>query len=236
MITLRPADQRGHANFGWLDSHHTFSFGNYYDPAHMGFRALRVINEDRVAGGGGFDTHPHRDMEILTYVLSGALSHRDSMGNTATIGANEVQRITAGTGISHSEFNASETDPVHFLQIWIVPERRGLTPSYQEVTFPAETRRGQWKLLAAPDSTNGAIQINQDVKLYAALLNAGDQLSFSLAPGRHGWFQVARGAVNLNGLSLKAGDGAAISEETQLDVQAHNDSEDGSEVLLFDLA
>lgn len=231
MITLRPANQRGHANFGWLDSHHTFSFGNYYDPAHMGFRALRVINEDRVTGGGGFDTHPHRDMEILTYVLSGALSHRDSMGNTATIGADEVQRITAGTGISHSEFNASETDPVHFLQIWIVPERRGLTPSYQEVAFPAETRRGQWKLLAGPDNS-GAIQINQDVKLYAALLNSGEQLSFPLAPERHGWLQVARGKVSLNGLSLEAGDGAAISQETQLAVQAHNEAE----VLLFDLA
>ncbi|MBF2047784.1 MAG: pirin family protein [Elainella sp. C42_A2020_010] len=232
MITLRPAGERGHANFGWLDSRHSFSFGNYYDPAHMGFRALRVINEDRVAGGGGFPTHPHRDMEILTYVLSGALSHRDSMGNTATIHANEVQRITAGTGITHSEFNASDSEPVHFLQIWIVPEQRGLTPSYAEAAFPAETRQNQWRLLAGGNSSNGAIHINQDVDLYAALLTDGEQLNFPLRPGRHAWLQVAQGKVSLNGLSLEADDGAAISDETQLEVLAHSDAE----VLLFDLA
>jgi quercetin 2,3-dioxygenase len=232
MITLRPASERGHANFGWLDSRHTFSFGNYYDPAHMGFRALRVINEDRVAGGGGFDTHPHRDMEILTYVLSGSLSHRDSMGNTATIGANEVQRITAGTGIAHSEFNASKTEPVHFLQIWIVPEQRGLTPSYAEAVFPPETRQNQWRRLAGRNPDNGAIHINQDVDLYAALLTSGEQLHFPIRPGRHAWLQVTQGKVSLNGHSLEAGDGAAISEETQLDLLAHSDTE----VLLFDLA
>ncbi|MCU0526447.1 MAG: pirin family protein [Elainella sp. Prado103] len=231
MITLRPAHERGHANFGWLDSYHSFSFGNYYDPNHMGFRALRVINEDRVAGGGGFDTHPHRDMEILTYVLSGALTHRDSMGNTKTIGAGEVQRISAGTGIAHSEFNASELEPVHFLQIWIVPETRGLTPSYEEAIFPAEERQGQWRLLAGHTPTEGAIKVHQDVQLYAALLSAGDRLHYSLQPDRHAWLQVAQGKVTLNGQSLEAGDGAAIRQES-IDVIANG----AAEVLLFDLA
>lgn len=232
MITVRPSQARGHANFGWLDSHHSFSFGSYYDPEHMGFRALRVINEDRVAPGRGFDTHPHRDMEIISYVLSGSLAHRDSLGNTATIGANEVQRITAGTGIAHSEFNPSSTDPVHFLQIWIVPEARGLTPSYDEKAFPAEMRQGQWRLLASRNADSDAVTINQDVDLYAALIAAGEQLSFSLRPDRHAWLQVTQGKVSLNGISLEAGDGAAISEEQRLEVQAAADAE----VLLFDLA
>ncbi len=232
MITLRPAGERGHAYFGWLDSYHTFSFGNYYDSNHMGFRSLRVINEDRVAPTGGFDTHSHRDMEILTYVLSGALSHKDSMGNTATISANEVQRITAGTGIAHSEFNASEAEPVHFLQIWIQPDQKGLTPSYQEQTFPAETRQGQWRLLAGKNPSDGAIHINQDADLYAALLKSGEQLQFPLRANRYAWLQVTQGKVSLNGQSLEAGDGAAIHAETLLEVQAHSDAE----VLLFDLA
>lgn len=232
MITLRPASERGHAYFGWLDSYHTFSFGNYYDPKHMGFRSLRVINEDWVAPTAGFDTHPHRDMEILTYVLSGALSHKDSMGNTATISPNEVQRITAGTGIAHSEFNASDSEPVHLLQIWIQPDQKGLTPSYQEKVFPTETRQGQWHLLAGKNPNDGAIHINQDANLYAALLKSGEQLQFPLNPERYAWLQVAQGKISLNGHSLEAGAGAAISAETLLEVQAHSDAE----VLLFDLA
>lgn len=232
MITLRPAGQRGHANLGWLDSYHTFSFGNYYDPEQMGFRALRVINDDWVAPTAGFDTHPHRDMEILTYILSGALTHRDSMGNTATIGVNEVQRITAGTGIAHSEFNASESEPVHLLQIWLLPDQQGLTPSYQEAVFPAEVRQGQWCLIAGRDAGEEAIHINQDVNFYGALLQAGEQLEFPLRKDRHAWLQVAQGKVSLNGHSLEAGDGAAISAEALLEIQAHSEAE----VLLFDLA
>ncbi|HEY9647378.1 MAG TPA: pirin family protein [Chroococcidiopsis sp.] len=232
MITLRPAGDRGHANFGWLDSYHSFSFGNYYDPEHMGFRALRVINDDRIAGGGGFPTHPHRDMEIITYVLSGAVSHRDSMGNTATIGAGEVQRITAGTGITHSEFNASPTELLHLLQIWIVPDQRGLTPSYDEKVFPPADRQGQWRQIASRTPQAGAVHINQDVDIYATLLATGDRLPFELRPGRHAWMQIASGKISLNGRSLEAGDGAAISDEPLLDVQAYSDAE----LLLFDLA
>lgn len=232
MMMLRPAQERGHANFGWLDSYHSFSFGNYYDPNHMGFRALRVINEDRVAGGGGFDTHPHRDMEILTYVLSGALTHQDSMGNTKTIGAGEVQRISAGTGIAHSEFNASKVEPVHFLQIWLLPEARGLTPSYEEAVFPAAERQGQWRLLAGRTPTAGAITVHQDVQLYAALLAAGDRLDYALQPDRHAWLQVAQGKLTLNGQALEAGDGVAVSQESLLELVANSDAE----VLLFDLA
>jgi redox-sensitive bicupin YhaK (pirin superfamily) len=232
MITLRPSNERGHANFGWLNTHHTFSFSSYYDPNHMGFRALRVINEDRVAGGAGFDTHPHRDMEILTYILSGALSHRDSMGNTATIRAGEVQRITAGTGITHSEFNASSQEPVHLLQIWMLPEKAGLTPSYEEKTFPIDVRQGQWRRIASHDGQDGAVTIHQDIELYATLLNGGDRLDFELRPGRYAWMQVAKGKISLNGVSMEAGDGAAVSDEQWLDVQAQSDAE----VLLFDLA
>ena len=232
MITVRPSNERGHAYFGWLDSYHTFSFGGYYDPNHMGFRALRVINEDRVAASAGFDTHPHRDMEILTYILSGKLQHRDSMGNTATIVTNEVQRITAGTGITHSEFNASDTDPVHLLQIWILPDTKGLTPSYEEQVFPAETRQGQWRQIAGNQGSDGVVHINQDMSLYATLLQAGEQQSFTLSSNRYAWVQVAQGKISLNGVSLEAGDGAAVSEETLLDFQAQTDAE----VLLFDLA
>jgi quercetin 2,3-dioxygenase len=232
MITLRPAHERGHANFGWLDSHHSFSFGSYYDPNHMGFRALRVINEDRVAPTAGFDTHPHHDMEILTYVLSGSLTHRDSMGNTATIGSHEVQRITAGTGIAHSEFNTSDQEPVHFLQIWILPDRKGHKPSYQEAAFPTDSLQGQWRLIAAQQPGEGAIQINQDVNLYGASFSPGEQLEFPLSAARHAWLQVAQGQVNLNGHTLEAGDGAAISAETLLKVKADS----AAEVLLFDLA
>jgi quercetin 2,3-dioxygenase len=231
MITIRAANDRGHANFGWLDSYHSFSFGNYYDPNHMGFRALRVINEDWIAPGQGFPTHPHRDMEILTYVLSGSLSHRDSMGNSATVKANEIQRMTAGTGITHSEYSDAESE-THLLQIWILPDTNGLTPSYEEAVFPIETRQGNWRLLASRKGGEGAVMLHQDVDLYATALSAGGQQPFSLRPGRHAWLQVKQGKISLNGLSLEAGDGAAISQETQLDIQAHSDAE----LLLFDLA
>lgn len=232
MITVRPSQERGHANHGWLDSYHTFSFANYYDPDHMGFRALRVINEDRVAPGRGFGMHPHRDMEIISYVLSGSLAHKDSMGNAATIGAGEVQKITAGTGIAHSEFNPSQTEGVHFLQIWILPEETGLTPNYEENVFPTETKQGQWRRIASRTGADGAVQIHQDVELYATVLSAGEGRSLELRPGRYAWVQVAQGKISLNGVSLEAGDGAAISDETLLEVQAVSDAE----VLLFDLA
>ncbi|MBE9101922.1 pirin family protein [Vacuolonema iberomarrocanum] len=232
MITLRPSNERGHANHGWLDSYHTFSFANYYDPEHMGFRALRVINEDQVAPGRGFGTHPHRDMEIISYVLSGSVAHKDSMGNAATIQAGEVQRITAGTGIAHSEFNPSDADPVHFLQIWILPDTPGLTPSYDEKVFSTADKQGQWRQVASHNPVEGAVHINQDVDIYATVLTAGDRQPFTFRPGRYGWVQVASGKISLNGHSLEAGDGAAISDETLLDIQAHSEAE----VLLFDLA
>ena len=231
MITLRPANERGHADFGWLDSRHTFSFGQYYDPEHMGFRALRVINEDRIAASQGFPTHPHRDMEILTYVLAGAIAHRDSMGNTATIHPNEVQRMTAGTGITHSEYNPVP-ELTHLLQIWILPEAKDLTPSYEEAAFPIATRQGQWRLLASRNGGEGAVTIHQDVDLYATVLNEGDRQPFTLRPDRHAWVQVTQGKLSLNGVSMEAGDGAAISNETLLKIQAHSETE----VLLFDLA
>jgi quercetin 2,3-dioxygenase len=230
MITLRPADERGHANFGWLDSHHTFSFGSYYDPNHMGFRALRVINDDRVSPGAGFNTHPHKDMEIITYVLSGAVAHKDSMGNVSTIKANEVQSMTAGTGITHSEFNPSDTEPLHLLQIWVIPEAQNLTPNYQQQEFPPDTRRGQWRKVVG--GGGDGVKIHQDMDLYITLMTAGETRSFTLRPGRHAWVQVAEGKVSLNGQSLAAGDGAAVSDETQLEVLAEADAE----VLLFDLA
>ncbi len=231
MITVRAANDRGHANFGWLDSYHSFSFGQYYDPNHMGFRALRVINEDWIAPGQGFPTHPHRDMEILTYVLSGSLSHRDSMGNSATVKANELQRMTAGTGVTHSEYSDAEQE-THLLQIWILPDTNGLTPSYEEAQFPIATRQGNWRLLSSRQGGEGAVMLHQDVNLYATALTAGDQQPFSLRSNRHAWLQVTQGKISLNGLSLEAGDGAAISQETQLDIQAHSDAE----LLLFDLA
>ncbi|MBD1913672.1 MULTISPECIES: pirin family protein [unclassified Leptolyngbya] len=232
MITLRPSNERGHANHGWLDSYHTFSFANYYDPEHMGFRALRVINEDRVAAGRGFGTHPHRDMEIISYVLSGSLAHKDSMGNAATITTGEVQRITAGTGIAHSEFNPSDQDPVHFLQIWILPDTTGLPPSYDEKSFPTEVKQGQWRQMAGHNPADGAVHINQDVDLYATVLTEGETRSFELRPDRYAWVQVAQGKITLNGQSMEAGDGAAVSDKTLLELQAHSDAE----VLLFDLA
>jgi hypothetical protein len=235
MITRRPSNERGHANHGWLDTFHTFSFADYHDPAHMGFRALRVINEDRVQAGRGFPTHPHADMEILTFVLAGALTHADSMGTGSTIRPGDVQRMSAGTGVTHSEFNASRTDPVHLLQIWILPEQRGLRPEYEQKAFPEAERRGRLRLIASQDGADGAVTVHQDVRLYATVLDSGQQVTQALAPGRFAWVQVARGAVALNGSALAAGDGAAIQGESQLEIVA-NGAAGTSELLLFDLA
>jgi quercetin 2,3-dioxygenase len=232
MISLRPSHERGHTTLGWLESAHTFSFNNYVDPRHMGFRQLRVINDDWVKPGAGFGTHSHRDMEIITYVLEGALEHRDSTGNGSVIRPGDVQRMSAGTGISHSEYNHSPTRPVHFLQIWILPERQGLAPGYEQRSFTPEELRGQWRLIAAKDGREGAVVIHQDVDVLAAQLAPGEQVSYRLQPGRYVWVQIASGAATLNGISLKKGDGVAVSEVAVLDLVAI----DGSEALLFDLA
>jgi redox-sensitive bicupin YhaK (pirin superfamily) len=229
MITIRRAEERGHADHGWLDTYHTFSFADYYDPAHMGFRALRVINEDRVAANRGFGTHGHRDMEIISYVLDGALAHRDSMGTDGVIRPGDVQRMSAGTGVMHSEMNGSESQRTHFLQIWILPERNGIKPSYEQKNFSDEQRRGQLRLVASPDARDGSVKIHQDVALYTTLLD-GESVSHDFQPGRYGWVQVARGEAEVNGQTLKAGDGAAISEEERVTISGK-----GAEVLLFDL-
>ena len=232
MIRVRKAGERGHFDHGWLDTHHTFSFARYYDPRQMGFRALRVINEDRVEPRQGFGTHPHRDMEIVTYVLEGALAHRDSLGTGSTIRPGELQRMTAGAGIVHSEFNPSETEPVHFYQIWLEPEREGLEPSYEQRAFPEEERSNRLRLVASPDGSDGSLTIRQDARLYLATLDGGRAVSHELTPGRHAWVQVLRGDVELNGRPMRAGDGAAVSDESDLTIRA-----DGpAEVLLFDLA
>src|SRR5688572_14509583 len=220
MIAVRKSAERGRANHGWLDSRHTFSFADYYDPQHMGFRALRVINEDRVQPGQGFGTHAHRDMEIISYVLEGQLAHRDSMGTGSVIRPGDVQRMSAGTGVRHSEMNPSPAEGVHFFQIWILPERQGIEPSYQQKTFDDADRRGRFRLVAARDGRDGAITVHQDVDLYAALFDGGDRVSFPLRAGRHGWIQVTRGEITVNGHVLDAGDGAAISDETMLTVTA----------------
>ena len=232
MIVHRPAAERGRADFGWLDSRHTFSFGEYYDPRYMGFRALRVINDDRVKPGHGFGTHPHRDMEIISYVLDGALAHKDSMGTGSVIRPGDVQRISAGTGVLHSEMNPSNTEPVHFLQIWLMPFERGIAPSYEEKRFDAAEKQGRLRLIAAADARDGAVAIHQDVDLYASLLKPGEGTRLELRPGRHAWVQVATGALTLNGQPLGEGDGAALSEESMVDLQATADTE----VLVFDLA
>jgi redox-sensitive bicupin YhaK (pirin superfamily) len=232
MITIRKSEDRGHFDFGWLDTYHTFSFDQYYDPAHMHFRSLRVINEDRVQPGHGFPTHSHRDMEIITYILSGALEHRDSMGNGSVIRPGDVQRMSAGTGVSHSEFNPSDTETVHLLQIWILPERRDLPPSYEEKAFSDGDRRGRLRLIAASDGREDSVTIHQDTQLYATVLNAGQTVVHSLSEGRHAWLQIARGRVSLNEMELKQGDGAAVSNESELTIAAH----DQADVLLFDLA
>ena len=232
MITLRRADQRGSTKLNWLDSRHTFSFGDYYDQQHMGFGSLRVINEDRVNRGGGFPTHSHRDMEIITYVLEGALAHKDSTGTSSVIRVGDVQRMSAGTGISHSEYNASQTEPVHFLQIWIIPDATGLPPGYEQRAFSLDEQRGKWTLIAAKDGRDGSVTVHQDVDVWAARFSPGEQLNFSLKPSRNIWTQVARGTVTLNGVTLNAGDGAAVSQEEILEFKAVEDAE----MLLFDLA
>jgi redox-sensitive bicupin YhaK (pirin superfamily) len=232
MIQLRKAEERGRADHGWLDSRHTFSFADYHDPGHMGFRALRVINEDRVSPGQGFGTHPHRDMEIISYVLEGALEHKDSMGTSSVIRPGEVQRMTAGKGVLHSEYNPSRTDPVHFLQIWIVPEKKGLTPGYEQKAFGDPERRNQLRLVASRDGRDGSLTIHQDAELYTTLLTKGEKVAQALRPGRHAWIQVTRGAVELNGKPMKAGDGAAASGEKSLELAAAADAE----VLIFDLS
>jgi len=231
MITLRRAKERGHARHGWLESFHTFSFAGYHDPEHMGFRALRVINEDVVQPKQGFGTHSHRDMEILTWVLEGALEHKDSLGTGSVIRPGDVQRMSAGTGVSHSEFNPSATELVHLLQIWILPERDGLAPSYEQKRFPAEERRGALRLLASRDGRADSVRIQQDVELYATLLGPRDVVEHALRPGRHAWVQLARGQCELNGVALEAGDGAAVSRETALRLAGAKDAE----ILLFDL-
>lgn len=232
MIAVRPATERGHADHGWLDTRHTFSFASYHDPRHMGFRSLRVINEDRVKPGEGFGTHAHRDMEILTWVLEGALGHKDSMGNGSVIQPGDLQRMSAGTGVTHSEFNPSPEAGVHFLQIWLVPRERGLPPGYEQKRFPPEERRGRLRLIAAGDGRDGAVTIHQDADLWTTLLKPGESVRHALAPGRYAWLHVARGAVNLDGSTLGAGDGAAVSDEAALEITGAADAE----VMLFDLA
>lgn len=232
MIRVRHSEERGHVDMGWLNSRHSFSFGHYHDPAHMGFRALRVINEDRVVGGAGFPPHPHRDMEIISYVLDGGLEHQDTLGTSSVIRPGEVQRMSAGTGIRHSEYNASRTEPVHFLQIWILPEAQGIPAGYEQKAFTAEEKRGALRLVGSRDGRDGSVTIHQDVDLYAGMLGAGDRVPAVLRPGRHAWVQVARGSVRLNGVDLRTGDGAAVSDETSLVLE----SDDGAEILVFDLA
>ena len=232
MISIRRHDARGRVELGWLDSRHTFSFGSYHEPKYMGFRALRVINEDRVAPGQGFGAHSHSDMEIISYVLDGALEHKDSLGNGTTIRPGEVQRMTAGTGITHSEFNPSPSQSVHFLQIWILPNRDGLPPGYEQRFFPSAEKQGRLRLVASPDGRDGSVSLHQDARLYVSHLGAGDTVMHAIPPGRHAWLQVASGTVTLNGQPLVAGDGAAVSDEQSLEIGADT----GSEVLLFDLA
>jgi len=231
MIDIRRAGARGRTRLPWLDSRHTFSFGEYHDPAHMGFRALRVINDDRVAPGGGFGTHPHRDMEIVTYVLDGALQHRDSLGNGSVIRPGEVQRMSAGTGIRHSEHNASQHEPVHFLQIWIIPAEEGLAPSYEQRPLPPGAHSGL-ALVGSREGGDGSVTVHQDVAIYAGQLNRGDRVSHTLGNGRHAWLQIALGSASVSGQMLQEGDGAAISGETELVINA----EEPAELLLFDLA
>lgn len=231
MINIRRSKERGHANHGWLDTHFSFSFADYYDPRFMGFRDLRVINEDFIEADQGFPKHGHRDMEIITYVIDGELSHRDSMGNGETVRPNEVQRMTAGTGVLHSEYS-SPTERTHLLQIWILPEKNRLEPSYEQKFFPPEEKQGKLKLVASRGGTDGSVHINQDVKLYASVLGEGQSSTYEIAEGRHAWIQLISGALDVNGYTVDAGDGAAISEESHLKLTAHTDK---TEFLLFDL-
>jgi len=232
VINIRRSEHRGGGNFGWLNTRHTFSFDTYYDPDFMGFRSLRVINEDVVQPGEGFPTHPHRDMEIITYVLEGALGHKDSLGTGSVIRPGDGQRMSAGSGIRHSEMNASDTDPVHLLQIWILPNRRGIEPSYEQKTFLREEKEGKLRVIASPDGENGSVTIHQDAKLYVSLLAPREKVTHDLPENRYAWLQVAKGSVELNGKLLQQGDGAAVSEEKKLTIEGKKDAE----VLLFDLA
>ena len=231
-LTLRGAEDRGHADFGWLDSRHTFSFGEYFDPRHMGFGPLRVLNDHRVAGGAGFPTHPHRDMDIISYVLEGALEHKDTLGNSSVIRPGEVQRMSAGTGIRHSEYNASDREPVHFLQIWIIPERQGLTPGYEQKSFAEAAKRDRLRLVASRDGRDGAVTVHQDVDLYATLMSAGKTVTHEIKPGRGAWVHVAQGSLVLNGETVKAGDGVSVLGPATVTLAATAESE----ALLFDMA
>ncbi|TWI11547.1 pirin family protein [Aerolutibacter ruishenii] len=231
MITLRATNERGHANHGWLDSWHSFSFAGYHDPRHMHWGPLRVINEDRVQAGQGFGTHPHQDMEIISYVLEGALAHRDSMGNGAAIVPGEVQRMSAGTGITHSEYNHDQQGTTHFLQIWIIPSVRGVTPSYEQKAYPDAEKRGRLRLVASPDGTDGSVTIHQDARMYAGLFDAGESAKLALAPGRLAYVHVARGKAVVNGHALSAGDALLYADETHVDVEQGT----GAELLVFDL-
>ena len=233
MITLRSSAERGHADHGWLNTYHSFSFADYYSPRHMGFRSLRVINEDWVQPGRGFGMHPHRDMEIITYVLEGALSHKDSIGNGSIIRPGDVQRMSAGTGVLHSEFNHSRSEPVHLLQIWILPNQTGLEPSYEQTTFTPEEKLNRLRLIASPDGREGSVVIHQDATLYAALLDDGKSVRYELKGGRYAWLQVARGEVLVNGSALKHGDGGAVEKESSVEIVG---TAPQSEVLLFDLS
>ena len=232
MFQVRKAQERGHFNHGWLDTYHTFSFGEYYDPNYEQFRALRVMNEDVVAPAMGFGMHGHRDMEILTFILSGSLEHRDSLGNGSALTPGKVQRMSAGSGIRHSEANPSKTNPVHLYQIWLLPTERGIAPGYEEQVFPQEGRRNRWQLVASPDRAEGSMTIHQDARVYQAELEKDVELSQEIPAGRHAWLQVMQGSVEVNGVNLKAGDGVAVSEESRLTVKA----EESAAVLLFDLA
>jgi quercetin 2,3-dioxygenase len=232
MINIRRSNERGGGDYGWLNTRHTFSFDQYHDPRFMGFRSLRVINEDQVAPSEGFPTHPHRDMEIITYILEGALEHKDSLGTGSVIRPGDGQRMSAGRGIRHSETNPSATDAAHLLQIWIMPDRSGHEPSYEQKAFPDEEKRGKLRLIAGPDGKDGSVTIHQDARLYVTLLSLGQEATHELAKGRHAWLQVAKGAVELNGKPLKQGDGAAVSDEQKLAIKGV----ENAEVLLFDLA
>ncbi|MCO6511100.1 MAG: pirin family protein [Aridibacter famidurans] len=232
MIKVRKAEERGHANYGWLDTNHTFSFNTYYDPEFMGFRTLRVINEDRVEPGKGFGTHGHKDMEIISYVVEGALAHKDSSGGSEVLKPHEVQRMTAGTGIRHSEFNPSDEEKVHFYQIWIVPDQNSLEPGYEQTYFAPEEKKGRLRLVASKGGDDGSVKINQDVALYASILEEGDSVTHAFAEGRHGWIQVIKGSVEVNGMKLDASDGAAVSDESRIEIVS---TAGESEVLLFDL-
>ena len=232
MLTVRKSADRGHFDHGWLDTYHTFSFGDYYDPAQMGFRSLRVINEDRVAPGGGFGMHGHRDMEIVTLVLSGALAHKDSLGHGEVLRPGELQRMSAGTGIRHSEFNASPDERVHLYQIWLTPRAAGLTPSYEQKAFDPSQRKDRWQLVASPDGESGSLTIQQDARILLADVQAGSELQYDLQPGRHAWLQVLRGDVDVVGTRLATSDAAAISEESRLALRAQAPAE----LMLFDLA